>query len=138
MTAATVPEPTALTGAWSMTRQACDLRAGITGSVAGRLLLAADNDEVSWDEQGRLTWDGHDVPVFRSYRFRRAADGWWLHFHDGRPFHPWLPGQWVHHPCRSDSYRGLVTIIGADEWHVRWEVDGPAKSQLITTAFVRG
>jgi hypothetical protein len=126
-------DPTALLGDWRLTRRLADLRAGLSGTVHGRLTLRTERGEIAWIEQGILLWNGSRLSVSRSYRLLRAEHGWWLYFADGRPFHAWVPGQWVHHPCREDSYRGLITITGPDRWRTRWEVDGPDKAQLIIT-----
>ena len=132
----TVPaiDPTALLGDWQLTRRLADLRTGLSGTVRGQLTMRGEgNGQIAWAEQGTLLWNGSHLRVSRSYRLRRAEEGWWLYFPDGRPFHAWTPGQWVHHPCRGDSYRGLITIAGPDRWRTRWEVDGPDKAQRIIT-----
>ena len=130
-------DPTALLGDWRLTRELADRRTGRSGTVSGRLTLRSERGQIAWAEQGTLLWNGSRLPVSRSYRLRRAGEGWWLYFADGRLFHPWIPGRWVHHPCREDSYRGLITITGPDQWRTRWEVDGPDKAQLIITQLSR-
>ena len=105
--------------------------------MCGQLTLRSERGQIAWVEQGTLLWNGSRLPVSRSYRLLRAGEGWWLYFPDGRPFHPWIPGQWVHHPCREDSYRGLITITGPDQWRTLWEVDGPDKAQRIITQLSR-
>lgn len=131
-------DPAALLGDWRLTRTLSDQRAGLSGTMSGQLTLRSEGDgQIAWAEQGTLAWNGSRLPVSRSYRLQRAEEGWWLYFSDGRPFHPWTPGQWVHHPCREDSYRGLITITGPDRWRTRWEVDGPDKEQRIMTELSR-
>ena len=130
-------DPTALLGDWRLTRELADRRTGRSGTVSGRLTLRSERGQIVWAEQGTVLWNGSRLPVSRSYRLRRAGEGWWLYFADGRLFHPWIPGRWVHHPCREDSYRGLITITGPDQWRTRWEVDGPDKAQLIITQLSR-
>ena len=130
-------DPTALLGDWRLTRRLADRRTGRSGTVCGRLTLRSERGQIAWVEQGTLLWNGSRLPVSRSYRLLRAGEGWWLYFADGRPFHPWIPGRWVHHPCREDSYRGLITIAGPDQWRTRWEVDGPDKAQRIITQLSR-
>jgi hypothetical protein len=127
-------DPTALLGDWRLTRRLADRRTGLSGVVRGQLTLRSEGGgHISWVEQGTLLWNGSRLAVSRSYRLLRAEDGWWLYFPDGRSFHAWTPGQWVHHPCREDSYRGLITITGPDRWRTLWEVDGPDKAQRIVT-----
>jgi hypothetical protein len=127
-------DPTALLGAWRMTRRLADRRTGLSGVVRGQLTLRSEGGgHIARVEQGTLLWTGSRLSVSRSYRLLRAEEGWWLHFPDGRPFHAWTPGQWVYHPCRGDSYRGLITITGPDRWRTLWQVDGPNKAQRIIT-----
>lgn len=127
--------PTALLGRWRLARRLRDAR--LHGAFAGALTLTADGDGVRWDEAGTLRWAGQDIPATRRYLLRPGADGWWVHFEDGRPFHPWTPGEWVTHPCRADVYRGLVTVDGPDRWRVLWDVAGPAKDQRIVSRLTR-
>jgi Family of unknown function (DUF6314) len=129
-------DPTALLGDWRLERWLADRSTGGSGTVSGSLTLRSEGDQIAWTEQGTLLWNGARLAVSRAYACR-AEDRWWLHFPDGRPFHAWIPGQWVHHPCREDSYRGLITITGPDRWRTRWEVDGPGKAQRIVTELFR-
>jgi hypothetical protein len=130
-------EPTVLLGQWELIRWLRDQRAGMSGTAAGRLTLSADREQIDWHEQATLQWNGHHLPVSRSYRLHRTDDGWWAYFPDGRPFHPWRPGQWVQHACRADIYYGLTTLTDARTWYTRWDVVGPAKSQRIITRLSR-
>jgi hypothetical protein len=115
-----------------------DLRAGTSGTVRGTLTLAPDQDDsIVWSESGVLRWAGSDVAVTRRYLLRFGADGWWVHFDDGRPFHPWTPGRPVEHPCRADLYRGLVRVDSPDRWRIGWDVVGPAKRQRILSRLTR-
>lgn len=126
-------DPTALLGDWRLSRSLADRRSGLSGTVRGLLTLRSERGQIAWSEHGTLLWNGSRLSVSRSYRLVRAEEGWWLYFPDGRPFHAWMPGQWVDHPCREDYYRGLITITGPDQWRTLWEVDGPDKAQRITT-----
>jgi hypothetical protein len=132
-----VVEPTALLGEWRLTRSVRDERACLSGTASGCLTLRAEEDELAWQEQGTLLWNGSRMPFSRSYRLRKTPDGWWLYFPDGRPFHPWIPGNWVHHPCAEDEYRGLITIDGPDAWQTVWDVRGPTVTQQISTQLSR-
>jgi hypothetical protein len=107
----------------------------VHGTVAGELVIAVDADGLRWDESGTLRWDGGRYRVSRSYLLR-ADDGWWVRFTDGRPFHPWRPGETVTHPCRADVYTGLVAVDG-DRMRTCWDVRGPAKDQRLVTRFAR-
>jgi hypothetical protein len=130
-------EPTALLGEWRLDRRVRDERAGLSGTALGLLTLRADDSQLVWREQGTLQWNGSQLPFSRSYLVRRVEGDWWLLFADGRPFHPWRPGEWVHHPCSEDDYHGLISIDGPDDWHTVWDVRGPATTQHITTRLGR-
>jgi hypothetical protein len=113
-----------------------DRLAGRQGTVTGELTVTADGAGLRWHERGTLRWAGVDRPVTRTYRLREHADGWWVEFADGRPFHPWRPGERVTHPCRADVYCGLVTVDG-DTVRTLWDVRGPAKDQRLVTRLTR-
>lgn len=126
-------DPPALVGLWRLQRTLLDRLSGQRGTATGTLTLTRAVDAIGWAEQGTVEWGGKAYAFTRDYRLTREPDGWWMRFADDRPFHPWTPGEWVTHPCRADEYRGLITSKG-DTWTVRWDVQGPAKSQLIVTA----
>ena len=67
-----------------------------------------------------------------------ASGTWTVRFADRRPFHPWTPGLEVVHPCRADTYRGLV-LVDRDATRLRtlWDVTGPAKDQRLLTRCLR-
>jgi hypothetical protein len=130
-------DPTALLGDWRLARRLTDQRSGLSGTVSGRLSLRSERGQITWVEQGTLLWNGSRLPVSRSYRLLRSEEGWRVYFSDGRLFHAWIPGQWVRHLCREDTYRGLITITGSDHWGTLWEVNGPDKAQRIITSFRR-
>jgi hypothetical protein len=104
------------------------------GHVVGTLTLAADGADVTWCEEGVLSWSGHDLPVSRRLIVRRTPDGWVVCFDDGRPFHPWSPGAPIVHACAPDTYRGLVAV-SADRRTMRvvWDVTGPGKDRRLFT-----
>ena len=129
-------DPRELAGRWRLVRRICDRAAGQHGTVTGELVIDPDGDGLRWAEHGTLRWGGHERPVHRAYLLRPGADGWEVRFADGRPFHPWRPGEPVRHPCRDDLYTGLVTV---DPGRIRtlWDVRGPAKDQRLVTRCYR-
>jgi hypothetical protein len=135
--------PTDLLGEWDLARRIVDRRSPAGGMQFGRVsgtltLTAAGADEVVWRERGVLTWAGRELPMSRTLRVLRTADGWMVCFEDGREFHPWRPGAPVVHPCRADTYRGLVDVT-ADHRVLRvcWDVTGPAKAARLFTRCTR-
>jgi hypothetical protein len=110
----------------------------VTGALT--LELDAGGDEVRWSETGTLTWNGQRLAVYRHLRIVRdgGSGGWMVCFEDGGPFHPWRPGAAVVHPCRADTYRGVVDVDPArTELRVLWDVTGPAKDRRLFTRCVR-
>ncbi len=97
------------------------------------MTLAAGSDGVEWTEAGVLRWAGREVEVGRRYLLREGADGWWVFFDDGTPFHPWTPGRTVEHPCGADLYRGVIRLDSLQRWRIAWDVVGPAKRQRIVS-----
>jgi hypothetical protein len=123
-------EPAALLGTWTLTRVVDDHRTGERRDVTGSATLVAESDDrIRWSERGTMTWPGHEVPVERTLYVDRADGGWFVHFSDGRPFHPWVVGSSVDHPCAPDHYRGQVEVTGSPvaAWTVTWDAVGPEK-----------
>ena len=131
--------PTDLLGTWALSRVVDDRLTGERREVVGVATLALEApDRVRWHEEGTMTWPGHDVPVSRTLYVAHddsASTGWFVHFEDGRPFHPWTIGAPVDHPCGRDHYRGLLAAHGdpVSRWTVEWDVLGPAKNYRMTT-----
>jgi hypothetical protein len=126
-------------GTWALRRQVLDRVSGRRGRVRGvmeiSLELGANGGGQRWSESGVLRWDGQDHPVTRVLLLRPGAQGaWWVHFADGRPFHPWRLGEVVEHPCAADVYRGRIDV-GPRWMTVRWEVSGPCKDQLVASTY---
>jgi hypothetical protein len=132
------PRPTDLLGVWQIARRLADRRAGGFGTVSGWLELTLVGSVVHWLELGTLHWGGNSYEVTRELHIVPGDPGWQVRFDDGRPFHPWRPGEVVEHPCRADLYRGLIRVnAGRTHMRVLWDVRGPAKDQRIITRCVR-
>jgi len=129
-------DPRELVGRWSLARRVADRLAGQQGTMTGELIVSAEGAGLRWAERGTLSWAGALLPATRTYLLRPGADGWEVTFGDGRPFHPWRPGELVTHPCRADVYTGLITV-DRDRVGTLWEVRGPAKHQRLVTRFRR-
>jgi hypothetical protein len=131
-------EPTDLLGTWTLTRVVADHLAGERREVVGTAALTEmSSHRIRWAEVGTMSWPGHTVPVSRTLYVVREADGWWVRFEDGRPFHPWMVGQQVDHPCAPDHYRGLVETEGEPvaSWTVTWDAAGPEKDYRMVTRY---
>lgn len=129
-------DPRDLAGTWALRRRVCDRATGLHGAVRGSLEVTAHPDHLTWVESGQFTWwpasrpgepvpSRRSAPVTRALRLARLDGDWWMQFHDGRPFHPWQPGQVVEHPCAADLYRGVVAIDpGRRRMRTLWDVTG--------------
>ena len=129
-------DPYDLVGRWSLRRLVADRVVGAYGRMVGELIVAPDGGGLRWDERGTLRWGGAEFPATRTYLLRDGGDGWEVTFADGRPFHPWRPGEVVTHPCRADVYTGLVRLDGP-RLRTLWDVRGPTKHQRLATRFGR-
>ena len=140
---AAVVEPTDLLGTWTLARRIVDRRTATGrpqfGRVTGTLTLAAEGDgHVSWSEHGTLTWAGQRLPVFRNLRVVQGPAGWTVCFEDGHEFHPWRPSAPLVHPCRADTYHGIVDVDDSRRvLRVLWDVTGPAKDARLFTRCTR-
>ncbi|MGX1757224.1 DUF6314 family protein [Streptomyces lydicus] len=139
-----VPDAAAyLFGRWSIERSVCDLRTGAEGSFRGTAEFRPDpaGEGLLHIEEGRLRWGAAVHPASRTLRLRPRPDGTAeIRFADGRPFHDLdlRTGRWrAVHPCAEDRYEGTFTVTGADTWHLEWRVGGPAKDQLLRSAYRR-
>jgi hypothetical protein len=129
-------EPTDLLGTWKLVRVVDDRLASERRDVRGTATLELESpDRVRWSEEGTMTWAGRSVPVSRTLYVDRLDEGWFVHFADGRPFHPWSVDVRVDHPCGPDHYRGLIGTEGDPvvRWTVEWQAVGPEKDYLMTT-----
>lgn len=126
-------DPRSLIGSWALARRLADRRSGQHGTVRGTLEITP---ELHWLEQGELSWGDALLPVTRELLIVPDGKGWKICFDDGRPFHPWRPGEIVEHPCRADLYRGVVDVR-VDRLRVLWDVTGPSKDHRIVTRCVR-
>ncbi|MGN6333357.1 MAG: DUF6314 family protein [Motilibacteraceae bacterium] len=131
-------DPRDLLGEWRLDRTVLDRRSGLRGCVHGSLVVTDEGERLRWAERGTLRWDGREVPVERTYLLVPGSSGGVpeVLFADGRPFHPWRPGEWVEHPCAEDLYRGLVTGH-RERVRLVWEARGPAKDQRLVSRLRR-
>jgi hypothetical protein len=130
-------DPHEILGTWTLHRRVVDRLAGTHGTVTGVLHVTTEAEGVRWTENGELTWNGGTYPVTRTNRIHLLDGDWWVLFEDGRPFHPWRPGEKVLHPCAADIYEGLIAI-DRDGARMRtlWDVRGPAKWQRLFTRLI--
>ncbi|MFD7664523.1 DUF6314 family protein [Streptomyces sp. NPDC059788] len=151
--AATAPGPYAvpdtaefLAGWWTVDRTVLDVRTGTQGTFRGTAHFRPEGPGdgaapgvLLHVEEGELTWNGATTPATRTLRLCPRPDGTAdVTFADGRPFHDLdlRTGHWTtRHPCAADLYQGEFTVVSPGEWHLRWRVGGPAKSQLLRSVY---
>jgi uncharacterized protein DUF6314 len=128
-----VTGPEQLVGAWRLNRRMTDRRTGQIGCFHGVLTIT---DSMQWIEEGSMTWGDYHGPATRNLLLRKENGDWWMHFADGRPFHPWRIDEPVDHPCGEDRYRGLISL-DRDRMRIRWDVLGPHKDLRIDSRLRR-
>ncbi|MFH8345634.1 DUF6314 family protein [Streptomyces sp. NPDC018045] len=143
-----VPDTAAyLAGRWTIDRTVLDARTGTRGTFHGTAHFRPETREGSEGapgvllhvEEGELTWNGTTTPATRTLRLCPRPDGTAVvTFADGRPFHDLdlRTGHWTaRHPCAADLYDAEFTVVSPEEWHLRWQVGGPAKSQVLYSVY---
>lgn len=140
---------TYLSGTWRVRRDVRDLTSGSDGRFTGHTAFEPlHGGGLLHHESGTFTWQGVARPAERTLRFLPPdpeGDGApgtsRVHFADGRYFHGLDLRSGHHiadHPCGADLYRGEFEARGPDVWRSVWRVEGPAKTLLLTTDYIRG
>jgi hypothetical protein len=137
-----VPDPIGfLLGSWSTRRHLLDRSTNTAGTFAGTTTFTADAGGLHWLEEGRVRWPTFEGPASRSYRIARGiAAGVEVLFEDGRLLCRLdLTGGRARdqHECTPDTYVVDFTVRSSDSIEYRWDVTGPAKDLLLTTALSR-
>jgi hypothetical protein len=130
-----------LEGAWATHRVLLDRTTGSTGTFTGMTTFTPDDGGLQWDEQGTVQWPSFRGPAARSYRIERGAGSAIdVHFRDGRLLCrlDLATGRARdEHACFPDVYRVEFAVRSRDSVDFSWDVTGPAKDQLLTTALTR-
>jgi hypothetical protein len=138
-------DPWCLRGRWRLDRTVVDHTCALSGYARGTLRIGPSDtkapfasSDLRFFESGDLTWADRTTNFSRT-TLLRTTDGieWWMHFSDGRPFHPWRPGELVVHPCGPDRYEGRIDVLGPDRMTTVWQVTGPAKDHTYRTTLCR-
>lgn len=129
-----------LTGTWTTERTMLDRSSGTAGTFTGTTTFTPDGAGLRWDEEGLANWASYRGPATRSYRIDAEEAGVVVTFPDGRVLcrldlsHGHARDE---HPCSPDTYRVDFTVRHPDSIDYTWDVVGPAKDLLLTTALIR-
>ena len=128
-------------GLWTMTRQIEDRRAGRQGTLSGQARFTPDKGGLLYSETGTLRFPGQpDLSARQSYLWQADGDAINVLFHDGRPFHRFVPKDVqcaATHDCPPDTYNVRYYFAQRPGWSVTWFVTGPRKNYEMHTGYVR-
>ena len=128
-------------GAWEFDRQVEDRITGQDGEAHGMAVFERLGDGLVWVETGELMFGGQAFEASRRMSITPEHGRWLVRFEDGRPFHSLDLSQGrdrAEHLCVADMYTGdlWVETEGPEKrFFTSWRVEGPAKDQLIETAY---
>ncbi len=126
-------------GAWSLSRDIHDRRAGQTAQGEGQAVLTPDAEGLVYDETIRLHLPGQAPLEGRQrYLWRSVADGIAVLFGDGRAFHAIAlgdAGPEAAHWCDPDQYDVVYDFDNWPSWSSLWRVSGPRKDYVMRTLY---
>lgn len=134
-----------LRGPWMFERKVFDMHTGkeVTARGVANFLDELMNGKpgLRYREDGELDLGGMVLQTEREYIYGFPADSLAeVRFADGRFFHVLDLSKGivrVDHACGDDRYQGLFRALTEIAWLSVWRVDGPRKSQVITTHYIR-
>lgn len=130
-------------GNWAVERHLLDRSTGTHGTFTGVVRFSpADDGGLAFREEGTMRWPAFAGPASREYLLEPAdrPDALDVFFADGRPFHrmSFTPeASRDQHWCDPDTYRVTYTHDGPDRFSYSWDVTGPRKDLLLTSALQR-
>ncbi|WP_066286863.1 DUF6314 family protein [Arthrobacter sp. B6] len=130
-------------GHWAVERQLLDRAAGAHGTFSGVVHFSpTDDGGLAFHEEGTMNWPTFTGPASREYLLKCASrpDVLDVFFADGRPFHrmSFSPeANLDRHWCDPDTYRVKYIYEGSDRFSYTWDVSGPSKDLLLTSALRR-
>lgn len=137
------PARPAVAGKWSVERQLLDRAAGTRGTFSGVVhFVPTDDGGLVFREEGTIRWPTFAGPASRKYLLKPAdrVDTLDVCFDDGRPFHrmSFTPEANLDtHWCDPDTYHVDYSYEGPDAFGYTWDVSGPRKDLLLTSALRR-
>jgi hypothetical protein len=128
---------------WAVERHLLDRSTGTHGTFSGVVRFSpTDDGGLAFREDGTMRWPTFTGPASREYLLKPAdrPDALDVFFADGRPFHrmSFTPeASQDRHWCDPDTYRVTYTHNGPDAFSYSWDVTGPRKDLLLTSALNR-
>jgi hypothetical protein len=130
-----------LAGIWELERVIDDKRLHRAGMMTGSAVFAADGALLRYREFGELRFGPYRGAASQAYLYRFIAPCCAeVLLADGRFFHRLdlsAGSTAVTHRCAADLYQARIDVVSPNEWCMRWRIDGPRKSQRITTRLRR-
>lgn len=134
-----------LAGPWLFERTVFDAKTDAKHTARGQAAFIDEpvNGEpgLRYRELGELELNGERLETQREYIYGFPAHGVAeVRFDDGRFFHVLDLSKGivrVEHKCGDDTYQGLFRVLTEQAFLSVWRVDGPRKTQVITTHYLR-
>jgi Family of unknown function (DUF6314) len=130
-----------LIGDWNVDRRISDASSGRGGLFLGTASFELHGRAVRYAEHGELNFGAHRGPASRTLTYSGRDDGAAdVRFADGREFFrlDLSSGRCqAEHRCGADRYQVTVTRLSKDSFTETWQVTGPAKDYVMTTAYRR-
>ncbi len=137
------PAGPAAAGTWTVERHLLDRATGTRGTFTGVVRFSpTDDGGLALREEGTIRWPAFTGPASREYILKTAdrPDALDVFFADGRPFHRMSFSPQANldqHWCDPDTYRVSYTCGGPDAFSYTWDVTGPRKDLLLSSALHR-
>ncbi|MCP5369062.1 MAG: hypothetical protein H6907_13720 [Hyphomicrobiales bacterium] len=130
-----------LLGRWRLSRRIVDHGRGVTGTFDGEALFTPRGDDLLYREQGVMRLGDFSGSAFRDYLYTFPAPARArVLFDDGHPFHEVDLSQGAaeaRHLCGADTYHGRYDLDGPAAWTLAWRVTGPHKDLDLTAVYRR-
>lgn len=130
-----------LEGTWLIERKIHDGLLDQEGECTGTAQFVLNGNTLNYREEGAFKMGEIETTIEREYLYTFPAPSMAeVRFPDGRFFHLLDLTKGivrVDHDCGDDTYNGLFRVLGESAWLSVWRVQGPRKSQVITTRYSR-
>ena len=135
-----------LEGTWQFERKVHDMQLDSEVDAIGVAWFKAGEphngqDTLDYIEEGGTDLGETELELDREFRYNFTNSALAeVRFTDGRFFHVLDMSKGivrVDHNCGEDTYSGVFRALNADGWLSVWRIEGPGKSQVVTTRYIR-